>query len=84
MSLNGRSWFAWPSSGRVREQDGAAFKQPVSLHPAPAPQELHMQGPEFACPPQAVHMLIVLQCLPSVHAAEICAMRGSLICGCQR
>ena len=32
MSLNGRSWFAWPSSGRVREQDGAAFKQPVSLH----------------------------------------------------
>ena len=31
MSLNGRSWFAWPSSGRPREQDGAAFQAPVRV-----------------------------------------------------
>ncbi len=29
MSTNGRTWFAWPASGRVREQDSAEFEKPV-------------------------------------------------------
>jgi len=29
MSTNGRSWFAWPASGRPREPDSKEFEKPV-------------------------------------------------------
>ena len=38
MSLNGRAWFAWPSSGRPRDPDGAAFDKPVCPY-CPFPQQ---------------------------------------------
>ncbi len=33
ISLDTRSWFAWPPSGRPRQQDGGAFRALVSCHP---------------------------------------------------